>query len=76
MKDHEEAVRDPSSDLYQLHRSYNITALMNQKKTNDSSSYQQILFKFLKLVEYELASQNDLQPIIVIPLDFLTLLNI
>lgn len=50
--------------------------MVNSKKVQDCTQYQQILYKFLKLVEYELASQNDAMPVIVIPLDFLTLLNI
>lgn len=64
------------SSLYQLHRAYNITGMVHSKKVHDCNQYQQIVYKFLKLVELELESQSNSQPVIVIPLDFLTLLNI
>ena len=64
------------TQLYQVHRSYNIMGMVHSKKTTDCTQYQQIVHKTLKLIELELESQTNSQPIVVIPLDFLTLLNI
>ena len=72
----EEEVQPITQKLFQIHRSFNILGLLHSKKARDPAHYQQLLFKFMKLVELELESSNKSQPILVIPLDFLTLLNI
>ena len=50
--------------------------MIHSKKVKDCDQFQQIIYKYLKLVQLELESQTASQPILVIPLDFLTLLNI
>jgi len=62
--------------LCQLHRAYNLIGMIHSKKVLDCTQYQQILYKFFKLVELELKSQSNAKAIIVIPLDFFTLLII
>lgn len=79
LKENEEIVQptlSASLDHYNLHRCYNVIGMVHSKKTTDCTQYQQILHKFLKLVEHEFAGQIDSKPVIVIPMDFLTMLNI
>jgi len=37
-----------------LHRSYNMIGLVHSKKIKDCSQYQQIVYKYLKMVELDL----------------------
>jgi len=53
-----------------------VIGMVHSKKTHDCSQYQQIVYKFLKLVELDLEPQSLSKTVITIPFDFLTQLNI
>ena len=50
--------------------------MIHSKKILDCTQYQQIVYKFLKLVELDLEPQSLSTTVITIPFDFLTQLNI